>query len=322
MPPETNAPLEHATARTLAGFLAALSLIAALLMFLIGIDEPLSLPAGETASAVVADPFALLSPEADAAVVLDLLSDEVLYEKNPDAQLPLASLAKVALAIVVAESLDTTAIVRIGEYAESSTGPESLSKGEYWSVQDVIDFMLVTSSNGGARNLAAASDSAIRQRYPQAPEGRATLWRMNALAKELGLTQTYFLNVSGLDESETLSGAYGSARDMARLFAYGAENYPDVFSRTAQDAVRITPPRGETRTIVYNTNDALGRVPGLIMGKTGLTDLAGGNLAVVFDVGITHPVVVVVLGSSRNGRFLDVTALANAARERITAETL
>ena len=53
------------------------------------------------------------------------------------------------------------------------------------------------------------------------------------------------------------------------------------------------------------------------MGKTGLTDLAGGNLAVVFDVGLAHPVVAVVLGSTEYGRFEDMQKLVTTARKAI-----
>ena len=51
----------------------------------------------------------------------------------------------------------------------------------------------------------------------------------------------------------------------------------------------------------------------LLLSKTGYTDLAGGNLALVFDAGIRHPVAVVVLGSSKEARFTDGIALVNAA---------
>ncbi len=64
---------------------------------------------------------------------------------------------------------------------------------------------------------------------------------------------------------------------------------------------------GETRA--FNTNEALGEIPGLLMGKTGFTDLAGGNLAVVFEAGPARPIVVVVLGSTREGRFADMRIL-------------
>jgi D-alanyl-D-alanine carboxypeptidase len=66
--------------------------------------------------------------------------------------------------------------------------------------------------------------------------------------------------------------------------------------------------------IFPNTNEALEHLPGLIASKTGYTDLAGGNLAIVFDKGIGHHFVAVVLGSSRQGRFSDMRALMEAVR--------
>ena len=140
---------------------------------------------------------------------------------------------------------------------------------------------------------------------------------MNDIARELDLRHTYFLNVSGLDVSDTLSGAYGSARDVAGLFAYAVRAALFVFARTAQDGIRITSADGTQKTILFNTNNSIGDIPGLMMGKTGLTDLAGGNLAVVFDAGIGHPVAAVVLGSTQNGRFSDIETLVQAARESI-----
>jgi len=54
-------------------------------------------------------------------------------------------------------------------------------------------------------------------------------------------------------------------------------------------------------------------VPGFIAGKTGYTDLAGGNLVVVFDVEPGQPLIAVALGSTQEGRFSDIRALINAA---------
>ena len=53
-------------------------------------------------------------------------------------------------------------------------------------------------------------------------------------------------------------------------------------------------------------------IPGLLGGKTGYTNLAGGNLAVIYDAGLNHPIVVVVLGSTLEGRFGDVETLVDA----------
>jgi D-alanyl-D-alanine carboxypeptidase len=54
-----------------------------------------------------------------------------------------------------------------------------------------------------------------------------------------------------------------------------------------------------------------------VFGKTGFTDLAGGNLAIVFEVGPSRPVVAVILGSTQEGRFEDMRALVDHTREAI-----
>ena len=69
--------------------------------------------------------------------------------------------------------------------------------------------------------------------------------------------------------------------------------------------------------ILSNTNESLGRYPGILGSKTGYTDLAGGNLVIVFDVGINHPVAAVVLGSTREGRFEDMAKLTQATLKTI-----
>jgi D-alanyl-D-alanine carboxypeptidase len=54
------------------------------------------------------------------------------------------------------------------------------------------------------------------------------------------------------------------------------------------------------------------RFPDLLLSKTGYTDLAGGNLVIVYDAGINHPIAIVVLGSTEDGRFTDVSQLIAA----------
>jgi len=62
-----------------------------------------------------------------------------------------------------------------------------------------------------------------------------------------------------------------------------------------------------------NTNRVIEDLPGFIAGKTGFSDLAGSNLAVVVDNGFNRPFVIVVLGSTIDGRFNDIKNLFNAA---------
>lgn len=268
------------------------------------------------AAQALVDHFEDVTIGGEAAIVIDIKNGRTLYEKNADAQLPLASLTKVALVLAVDEALSPDAIITIPYYASGAGGSGHLMKGEEWHVRDVIDFTLVASSNNGAEILAEAAEQALRERYPDSPPHAAALARMNAIARDLKLDQTYFLNVSGLDLSETQAGAYGSARDVARLFAYAAEAKASLFAGTARDNVQLTASNG-LATNAVNTNNAQGAIPGLIMGKTGTTDLAGGNLAIVFDVGLMHPVVAVVLGSSESGRFTDMQKLVAATRRSV-----
>lgn len=266
----------------------------------------------QAASAVaVADPFATVSLRAGGAYVYDLTTNRVLFSKNPDTQLALASLVKVPLVLAVAEVLKPETELLILPHSTPDGAGVRIPSGLRFETRDIIDFTLVASSNEGAAILTDAAEAGLRRKYPLATPGAAALWRMNDIAKNLGLTNMIFLNTNGLDESDTQAGGYGSARDVAALFGYAAANSPQLFEYTSRDSVRIRARSGETVTAV-NTDEALPAIPGLIMGKTGTTELAGGNLAVVFEVGPAHPVVAVVLHSTPDGRFADMKALVEA----------
>lgn len=296
---------------------ASLALMGLVSFFLVGAYAQgiVQIPESQAAAAAAPQAFEAVPLTADAAIVIDLTSGKTLYEYNADAQLPLASITKVPMALAVAEVLPMSERIQIPFDTEFTIGAQRLLQGEVWTVRDIMHYTLVASSNGGAEILAHAADAALRAKYAAAPEGGAALWRMNRLAQDLGLSQTYFLNVSGLDASATQSGAYGSARDVAKIFAYAASTSPDVFAATAREDLLLA--EGGARATAFNTNEALGSIPGLIMGKTGYTDLAGGNLAVVFDVGLAHPVVAVVLGSTHEGRFDDMRRLVDATQRSI-----
>jgi len=271
------------------------------------------------AAAATVDQFATLALHAQAAYVLDLTTGQVLYEHNPDVQLPLASLTKVALTLALAEVLSPTSVVSVPPHTTPDGAPKRLPDGSLWHAQDLIDFTLVSSSNEGAEVLASSADPLVHRAYPQSQAKGATLWRMNDLARALGLTHTYFVNTSGLDESPTQAGAYGSARDVAVLFAYAASTSPASFEGTSREGFVFKSIDGAKATVV-NTDTIAGDIPGLVMGKTGSTELAGGNLAVIFDVGPARPIVAVVLHSTQEGRFEDMKKLVAAAQATVAQE--
>ena len=268
-----------------------------------------SVPETQVAAAEVAQPnlFDAVTVTGKGAYVVDASNDRVLYAKNPDAQLPLASITKVVLALVVADVLPMESTVTISSDAVMKGGG-GLTYGEEWRVRDLIDYMLIASSNTAAEALAEAAETGIRVKYPQAPADRAVIWRMNRLASDLGMGATYFLNPSGLDESLTQAGALGSAKDIATLFSYALRTNRELFAGTSREFATLGPLNAPKRD-VHNTNEALAAIPHIYMGKTGLTDLAGGNLAIAYDAGENHPIIVIVLGSTQEGRFSDVTKL-------------
>lgn len=282
---------------------AAVALVA---MVLVLVTTPTSQPEQQSAATTQAliSPFDTITIEGKAAVVRDVLSGEVLYAKNANAQLPLASVTKTMLALVAAEQLSTDTPITITPESLAPEGDSGFVAGEIWRMRDLLDFTLLTSSNDGATALGIAIEQETGIEIGKFMTNRAN---------ELGLEQTYFLNPTGLDENEEfLSGSYGSAHDIAILFSYIALQHPDLLEITTTPEKQFTNTQGTIFSAV-NTNSVTGDIPGLSASKTGFTDLAGGNLAIAFEPEPGHPLVAVVLGSSLEGRFSDITQLVRAA---------
>ncbi len=274
---------------------------------LFGQEEEVAPIAIEPAPVVMpaSDAFDEVRLEGKAAIVYDLVTGETLYEKNSRSQLPLASLTKLLTIYAAAESIDTNATVTMSDTALLSEGDNGFSAGESFAFGDLARLALVSSSNDAT--AAIAESAAI---------ARATTGK-NMLASAvsaLGLSQTYALNGTGLDESTSVSGGYGSAKDIATLSGKLLQIAPEIASATINTSISIRSREGVLHTLP-NTNPGIARIPNALLSKTGFTDLAGGNLAVVYDAGIGRPIAIVVLGSSRDGRFTDVNVLMNRTNE-------
>lgn len=271
----------------------------------------------EKNTVVLPNPFEKLSLEAKAVYVWDVNKKEVLYAKNEEAQLPLASVTKLMTALVANEILPQTIVVNINSEDLASEGDTGLFAQEKWILEDLLDFTLLVSSNDGASAIAAlaglhATDTPI----VNSESKKVFVNRMNKKAREIGLTQTYFMNETGLDSSSRTSGAYGSARDMVVLLKYIIENTPRIV-----DATRFASFTFLSLNNIYhnvtNTNNSISNIPGLMASKTGFTELAGGNVVFAFDAGINHPIIISVLGSSLEGRFIDAEKLVAASLKSI-----
>lgn len=255
---------------------------------------------------LVHSPFDDVTLTGASILVQDIVSGAILYEKNSTAELPLASLTKIMTGMVAQEVLTPETRIRLSPEVLATEGDQGLFIYEELTVEDLIDFMLVASSNDAARALGDAIEQAT---------GETITDIMNRKAREIGLRTTRFLNETGLDVEEALEGgAYGSARDVGMLLEYVTETHPDLLVSTREQDLAILSSFGISHT-AQNTNILVHDIPWLIGAKTGFTDLAGGNLAVVFDAGLNKPIVAVVLGSTREGRFEDMEVLVTTTFE-------
>lgn len=276
---------------------------------------------GETGRPAQPNPFENIAIKGRAAYVYDIHGERVLFARNEFETLPLASLTKLMTAVVSAEELPPHAEVTIRPEDLAREGDAGLFSHERWRLSDIIGFMLLTSSNDAASALAyAAGNSVLAGIRQETTSGISPfLARMNERTGELGLRGTFFFNETGLDVDSEISGGYGTARDVAILMKQAlAASYPAI-ETTSLSRTELRSLDG-IRHHATNTNEEIHRIPAIIASKTGYTDLAGGNLAVVFDAGLMRPVVVVILGSTQEGRFRDVETLAWAALEAIRAQ--
>lgn len=273
-----------------------------LALFLFTPLGPNEAPVPVAVAPVIPDAFAKISIDAKAAVVYDVTTKQILYAKNDNAQLPLASLTKLLTVYAALAELSPTTPITIPADATRLDGPHVFNVGQTFALNDLARLTLTASLNDGAAAIAEAV--AERQNLSQSD-------MLASAAASLGLSQTYAVNGSGLDVNTTISGGYGSARDLAILAGELVQQAPDIAAATTENFAQAMS-LGGTSFTVKNTDPMVGIISRLLLSKTGYTDLAGGNLALVFDAGMGHPIAVVVLGSSQKARFTDGSALVSA----------
>lgn len=263
-------------------------------------------PAPQPAAAVVAvtppNAYANLHLTGEAAIVYDLSTGETLYAQDADRALPLASLTKLLTLYAAVGVLQDQSPVTITPTALAQDGEYGFTEGETFAFKDIARLALIASSNDAAEAIAEAAAESKHMTGSQL--------MANAVANA-GLTNTRAENGTGLDLNTQEAGAYGTARDVATLASKLLAKSPDIAESTIEPSITIRSNTGVSHTLP-NTNQDVVRVPGILLSKTGFTDIAGGNLVVVYDAAIGHPVAVVILGSTRDGRFTDVASLIKA----------
>ena len=268
------------------------------------------------------DPFADIELKAQAVCVIDTVTGKILYERNKNTRMPLASLTKVMMALVATDAVGGDESVTISVEDIEKEGNSGLFLDEKWKLANLLDFTLMTSSNDGASAIASTVGAFLqRQGTTTSLENpkKTFIKEMHEKAQALELAHLEFNNESGLDISNTQSGAYGTAYEVAMLFEYVFKNKPNLLKVTTNEILEINSENNIVHT-AKNTNEFVGSFPGLLASKTGYTDMAGGNLGVIFDSGIGSPIVMIVLGSTIDGRFEDIMKLYEASIKEVGQE--
>ena len=231
------------------------------------------------ASTILATAAAANAPQFDTpakyAYLIDLSSGAVLYEKNADARMPPASMAKMMTTDVAFELIDSKQLslnkmctVR-PETWQKWHGPQAgstmfLSPNEQVSVENLLHG-IVTLSGNDASVVLAECIAGTEQAFTD---------QMNALAKKIGMTKSHFGTANGWPDNGV---TYVSARDLATLARYEIENHYGLYKKFySQPSFTWGKTMGGGQDITQqNRNPILGVVPGADGLKTGHTDEAG-----------------------------------------------
>lgn len=229
---------------------------------------------------------------AKSVILTESATGQVLYSQNPDEKLPIASVTKIMTLLIAAEEMKEGRItmedtVTASFHAFSMEGSVIwLNEGEKMSLYDITRSIVISSANDACAALAeyiSGSEDAFVQ-------------RMNKRAAELGMTNTNFVNSTGLDADNHYSTAADVAKMAAELRKY---DYYDEFLLTRLTYVREGTDRA---TQLLNTNRLLS-YKGITGLKTGTTDNAGYCFAATAKRGDMELIAVVLGAETDEGRF-------------------
>lgn len=268
-------------------------------------------------------PFDGITLTARAAIVWDIKHNREIFSRESTTVLPLASLTKLVTAIAAVETVPEYTVVPIEAEALAQEGDSGLLLHERWNLRELIKTSLISSSNDGARAIASVVGAVLtdhtlpsQETQPMVAATDQFVQKMNQFTARIGMADTHFNNEHGLDVSTIESGGYGTARDMATLLSYAWNHHADILDSTATRQVTTRSIDGIDH-VVKNTNPVVENIPGILASKTGFTDLAGGNVVVLTSPGLEGPFAIVVLGSTYDGRFEDLSTLSKATLEYI-----
>lgn len=208
---------------------------------------------------------------AQAAVLMDADSGRVLYGKNEDAVLPMASTTKIMTCILALEYGDPEQIAEVSAYAAGMPKVKLyVRQGEKFRLRDLLYSLMLESHNDSAVVVAEAVGGSV--------EKFAAM--MNQKARDIGCFDTYFITPNGLDATvnETGKTHATTAADLAKIMAYCVTDSPkkeEFLEITRTLSYDFTDVDGSRSFHCNNHNAFLGMMQEALSGKTGFTNNAG-----------------------------------------------
>lgn len=252
--------------------------------------------------AFAGDPSAAINISSKSAILMDVGSGQILYEKNAHEKLPPASVTKVMTMLLIAESLDSGKIklddkVQISENAASMGGSQIfLEPGETQDVNTLLKGIAVASANDGCVAMAEYIGGSV--------EGFVGM--MNKKAQELGMKDTNFVNTNGLP----VENHYTSAHDIA-LMSRELLKHDCIHKYLTTWMDKVVVGKKQSTIGLANTNKLIKHYQGATGVKTGFTQQAKYCLSAAAKRGETHLVAATLGAETSPQRFKDATDLLN-----------
>lgn len=240
------------------------------------------IPAKEYIEKIISDDLKIPEISAKSAIVYDLTTDKVLFEKNPSEKLPMASLTKIITAIIALENYKEGNKLRVAKEDLVGENSMGLSEGEELKFKDLLYGLILVSGNDSSETIA--------RNFPGGRESFITA--MNNKAKSLGALNTKFNNPSGLEGD---GSQYTTVYDLLIMTKYAMEL--DLF-RQVVSAVDYYIASTEFHKEIYlhNETNLLTSYTGVKGVKTGYTPEAGFCLVTYLDYK-DHEIIGIILGS-------------------------
>ena len=242
-----------------------------------------------------------LNITAKSALLMEANSGRVLFSKEGDKKMPIASMVKITTLAVIYDAIANGEItpedmVLVSPEASGMGGSQAfLDAGSEYKAEDLIKSIIIASAN----------DSCVAMAERIAGSESAFVDRMNALAEKLGMTNTNYANVTGLPAPN----AFSTANDVAKVYAYMMQS-PHYGTHELDWMYDLVHPGGRI-TGLTNTNKHARFFKGTTGGKTGFTAEAGHCITVTATRNDLKPIAVIIGASDSKTRFAESASLMN-----------